>query len=427
LETYIKLLQYAIPGFLVLILMEYVIGRWMGKITIRSLDTISSLSSGLTNIIKDVLGLTIVIISYGFLVDHLAIITIESTFLLYVLAFIGLDFVGYWSHRFEHVINVFWNRHIIHHSSEEFNLACALRQNVSVIFAIFFFLYIPMALLGVPQEVVAVVAPIHLFAQFWYHTTLIDKMGVLEYIIVTPSHHRVHHAINDEYIDKNFSQIFIFWDRLFGTFQQELAAVPAVYGTKKPVETWNPFLINFMHFWQLLKDAFRTRNWRDKFKIWFMPTGWRPTDVRTDYPITITEDPYARSKYDTNASLSFIVWHWFQLIITTAFTLNLFSCVLTHTFVEVLLYALFVGCTIFSYTTLMDKRKWAILTEVIKLGICFLIVVLTQGWFGLSEYLPYGAIWVIVYCVVSLVMTIYFLWTESDLRLPSAYKAKVDF
>ena len=134
---------------------------------------------------------------------------------------------GYWSHRWNHKINLFWNRHVIHHSSEEFNLSCALRQNISAIVGVYFFLYIPLALLGVPTRVIALVAPIHLFSQFWYHTRLIDRLGVLEYVIVTPSHHRVHHAINDEYLDKNFSEIFIVWDKLFGTFQEELPSVPA--------------------------------------------------------------------------------------------------------------------------------------------------------------------------------------------------------
>jgi sterol desaturase/sphingolipid hydroxylase (fatty acid hydroxylase superfamily) len=125
-------------------------------------------------------------------------------------------------------------------------------------------LLLPAALLGVPPTVIAVVAPLHLFAQFWYHTRHIGKMGFLEKIIVTPSHHRVHHAINKEYIDKNYGQIFIFWDKMFGTFQEELKEVPAVYGITRPVQTWNPLKINFLHMWLLMKDAWYTRSWKDK-------------------------------------------------------------------------------------------------------------------------------------------------------------------
>ena len=122
-------------------------------------------------------------------------------------------------------------------------------------------------MLGVPDEVIGVVAPLHLFAQFWYHTQHINKMGFLEKIIVTPSHHRVHHAINQEYIDKNLDQIFIFWDKLFGTFQEELKEVPPVYGITRPVRTWNPVKINFQHLWLLIKDAWRTKSWKDKFTL----------------------------------------------------------------------------------------------------------------------------------------------------------------
>ena len=209
-ETYAIALSYAIPGFIVLILIEYLISRWKGIPVNEAMDTISSLSSGITDTLRSLTGLAIIIISYDWMVDHIALVSIKSSVWLYILTFIGLDFAGYWSHRFNHTINLFWNRHIIHHSSEEFNLACALRQSISAIISIYFFLYIPLALLGIPSHIVALVAPIHLFAQFWYHTRLVNKMGILEHVIVTPSHHRVHHAINDEYLDKTILKYSFF-------------------------------------------------------------------------------------------------------------------------------------------------------------------------------------------------------------------------
>ena len=407
-EAYAQVLNYAIPFFVLLIGIEYIIGRFKGVNTIRSMDVISSLSSGLTNILKDVLGLTIVILSYDFMLKHLAVFEIEATWLLYILAFIGLDFAGYWSHRFEHKINIFWNRHIIHHSSEEFNLACALRQSVSHIFSLFTFLYLPIAILGVPTEVIAVVAPIHLFAQFWYHTRLIKKMSILEYIIVTPSHHRVHHAINDEYLDKNFGQIFIIWDKLFGTFQEELDSVPAVYGVKKPVRTWNPFLINFMHFAQIAKDAFRTKKLADKIKVWFMPTGWRPADVKEKYPIQIVENPYQLKKYDTNPSTIFAAWHWFQLTITSILVLLLFNHIAMLTFYDILLCASFIFVSIFSYTTLMDKSKYAIFTELVKLTFGLLLIGLWSGLLIRKIELSYEFYIFIAYLIISFLMSIIF-------------------
>ncbi|HQV98497.1 MAG TPA: sterol desaturase family protein, partial [Saprospiraceae bacterium] len=373
-QEYARILNYAIPFFLILIALEYGASMLMHKQVNRLFDTISSLSSGITNVIKDVLGLSIVIISYGWLVNHLAIYHIQSTILTYVLAFIGIDFAGYWIHRWSHEINVFWNRHIIHHSSEEFNLSCALRQSVSEIFALFTFTYIPMAILGIPAQVVAVVAPIQLFAQFWYHTRLIHKMGWLEYILVTPSHHRVHHAINPEYMDKNYSQIFIIWDKLFGTFQPEKEEIPAVYGVTRAVHTWNPWIINYQHLWLLISDAWRTKSWLDKLKIWVMPTGWRPADVSTAFPVPYTKEIYLRNKYDTIASPLFKVWAVGQLLITLLLMMFLFNNIGTIPFSSVLLYGLFLFVNIFAYTSLMDGNLIGIAAEAFKFSLGIIIL-----------------------------------------------------
>ena len=411
-ELYAKVLNYAIPFFLILIAIEWIVGYRKGLRVNRQLDVISSLSSGMTNSIRDVLGLSVVIISYEWLYEHVAIWHFESTILSVVLAIIGLDFVGYWSHRWEHVINIFWNRHIIHHSSEEFNLSCALRQPISSIFGIFFFLYLPMAVLGVDPTVVAIVAPIHLFAQFWYHTKLINKMGWLESFLVTPSHHRVHHAINPEYIDKNFSQIFIVWDKWFGTFQEEMEEVPPVYGVKKAVHTWNPFLINFMHAWSILKDAWRTRSWWDKLRIWFMPTGWRPDDVNGRYPIDVITDVYSQNKYDTNASPGLKAFSWLQLVMTLILTLYLFNNIASFDFIYLLGYGLFLALSIFAYTSLMDRHWIALAIEFLKVAIAIWLMVQLGGWYQLHEIAPILEKIFIAYLGLSLFGTIYFALFE---------------
>ncbi len=411
-ETYASVLNIAIPAFMVLILIEHLVGRWKGIQVNRVFDTISSLSSGLTNTIRDVLKLTVVIVSYSWMVEHFAIFKIESSLALYVLAFIGLDFAGYWNHRFSHVINVFWNRHLVHHSSEEFNLSCALRQSVSNIIGIFFFLYLPLALLGVPTKVIAVVAPIQLFAQFWYHTRLIDKMGFLEYIIVTPSHHRVHHAINDEYLDKNFSQIFIIWDKLFGTFQEELKDKPPVYGIKKPVKTWNPLVINYLHMWLLFKDAWRTEKLWDKVRIWFMPTGWRPEDVKKAYPLASTKDPYAQKKYETAASPLLKMWMLAQLFLTGALMLFLFNRIADYALFEILMGGLFLLLSIFSYTSLMDGSKINLITEVLKLLVGIGLLVHLNGWFGIDQFIAFGSTTVMLYIVISMLAAVYFTYFD---------------
>ena len=417
-ELYAQVLNFAIPFFLVLIVIEFFVGRRRGKQTYRAFDTISSLSSGLTNSIKDVLGLTVVIISYSWLYDHLALFSIPKSWWMYLIAFIGLDFAGYWTHRFEHRINILWNRHIIHHSSEEFNLACALRQPVSTVFALFFFLLIPTALLGVSPDVIAIVAPLHLFAQFWYHTRLINKMGWLESWLVTPSHHRVHHAINKEYLDKNFSQVFIVWDRWFGTFQEELKEVPAVYGVKRAAHTWNPFLINVQHFWLMLKDFFRTKNWSDKLKLWVMPTGWRPEDVDSQYPILSVDHASDQVKYQSATSPIKVAWSWTQLIVTLLLTGYLFNTIADHTFIELLIYGLFLMLSIFSYTSVMDQSKIAFPAELLKVGVLIYVLLSIGSWFGIDNYIPLGTGIVIGYVILSVVMTL-FLLMQKESKVPA--------
>ena len=160
--------------------------------------------------------------------------------------------------------------------------------------------------------------------QFWYHTRHIGKLGILEYIIVTPSHHRVHHAINPEYLDKNLSQIFIFWDFLFGTFQEELDDVPPVYGISRPARTWNLFKINFQHLWLLIKDAFRAPRLVDKLTIWFRPTGWRPEGFESKYPIKKIEDVYDFQKYRPVLSQALLIWSIIHLFFVLFFLSDLF-------------------------------------------------------------------------------------------------------
>ncbi|TVP52954.1 MAG: sterol desaturase family protein [Mongoliibacter sp.] len=418
-ELYAKALSFAIPFFLLLIVIEEVAARRMKKQVNRGMDTISSLSSGMTNTLKNLMGLSIAIISYAWLVDKVGIFEIKSTWLVYVLAFIGIDFVGYWSHRFDHKVNAFWNRHIVHHSSEEFNLSCALRQSISAIIGIYFFLYIPMAFLGIPAEVVAIIAPIHLFAQFWYHTRLIGKMGFLEYILVTPSHHRVHHAINDIYLDKNLSQIFIFWDKLFGTFQEELEEEPPVYGVKKPVNTWNPLIINYVHFWALIQDAWRTKSWKDKLRIWFMPTGWRPADVAEKYPWAYWKNAFDQVKYDSSPSKSLQIWSWVQMLVAFGMVFHVLISFVNFQYLEVMLYSVFMMVSIFAYTSLMDKSKIAIPAELVRLTMGIGLYLWNGGWFGLQELIPGADLFVLGFLMISAIMTFRFVYKEAGQKSES--------
>lgn len=407
-QTYAYVLNFAIPFFILLMIIEAVAAKIKNKEVVNSMDTISSLSSGFTNVIKDVLGLVIKIVVYAWLVEKIAIFEIKATWLAVVISFLYIDFVGYWVHRLEHSVNYFWNRHIVHHSSEEYNLACALRQSISTFTTITTFLLIPMALVGVPYEVYAIVGPVHLFMQFWYHTRLIGKMGILEKFMVTPSHHRVHHAINDEYMDKNFAQIFIFWDKLFGTFQEELDNVPPVYGVRRQPRTWNPFLINFQHLALIIKDCWRTKSWKDKFLVWFMPTGWRPADVAEKYPVDYVKDVYKQEKYMPESSIYLKTWSWIQLTATFTLMLFLFNQLVEIGQPGIYFYGIFLFMSVFSYTTLMDKSNHAWWLELIRCFTGLAIINVYNGWFTLNNYLSFGSTLVAAYFIISALIAIVF-------------------
>ncbi|HEX5155217.1 MAG TPA: sterol desaturase family protein [Parafilimonas sp.] len=411
-EAYGKILLIAMPAFLLLVLFEKWYGWYKGYDTVRGMDMISSLSSGITNVTKDVLGLSITILTYEWFVKRIAIYHVQSTVWTYIIAFVVIDFAGYWVHRIDHKINIFWNSHIVHHSSEEFNLACALRQSISVFIRLFTFLLIPAALLGVPAEVIAVVAPIQLFAQFWYHTRHIKKMGFLEKIIVTPSHHRVHHAINPEYLDKNLSQIFIIWDKIFGTFQEELPGKPPVYGITRPVSTWNPVKINFQHLWLLTKDAWRTKSWKDKLRVWFMPTGWRPEDVTKKYPVFKIEDVYHFEKFNPASSSLLYAWSWVQVTILLLLISWLFGNLAPIGSPAMFIYGAFVFVFVYAFTELMNRNSYAIAWELLKNVLGISIIYYYGDWFGAGKSLPWINVVLITYFIISSFVTAWFVFYD---------------
>ena len=411
---YIKSLFFAIPIFTILIIIEAIIAKRKDLQINRAADVIASLSSGLTKTIRDGIKFGFTIIGYSWLVTNMTIYKLEPIWLAVIIAFVVQDFTGYCIHRLKHRVNILWNRHIIHHSSEEFNLSCALRQSISNTIDFSAIFMVPAALLGVPTKIFAILGPLHFFFQFWYHTQLIGKMGFLEYILVTPSHHRVHHAINPEYIDKNYSQILIFWDKLFGSFQPELDDVKPVYGTLKPVRTWNPVIINFKVMWQLIKDAWRAERILDKLRIWFMPTGWRPPDVIEKFPLHEITNPKKRVKYHTENSKLLVTYSWTQIIILNILMFHMLTIVPSYNVTMCYVYAAMLLVSIFSFTSILDHRNYALMAESLKLSLGFsLLYYQDYSWFGLSGFYVYVLIF---YFIISFLLTYYF---QNEIKISS--------
>ncbi len=399
--SYATVLLYAIPAFLILVLLELAYGYLKKDVTQTLFDTISSLSSGITNAVKDSLGIVVIVISYPFLFHQFSLFHLESSWIIFTMAFIAIDFSEYWIHRISHKVNFFWNKHLIHHSSEEFNLPCALRQPISNLFGIFAIFLLPAAILGIPVEVISLIAPIHLFLQFWYHTKYIGNLGWLEYIIVTPSQHRVHHAINPIYIDKNLSAVFCIWDRLFGTFQEELKSDSPVFGTIKPAQTWNPFKINFIHLSQLMNDAYHTSSLLDKVTLWIKPTGWRPDDVIHSRPIKINDKVHDQIKYDTKPSKKLKRWVLYRFVTTFILFLYMLSQFDNYSIQYIFCYGLIIALSIYGYSALMDRERWAFLYEWIFAIAGLTLFFVGSEWFGVHKLMTFGNLLIIGYFVTA--------------------------
>jgi alkylglycerol monooxygenase len=410
-EAYANLLMIAMLAILTLVIVEALYAYFIKNFKFRTMDMISSLSAGMTNSLKNVLGLTVVIFGYKHLFIQFAIAPLDIQWHTYIIAIVALDFATYWHHRLAHKVNIFWNRHVIHHSGEDFNIATGLRQSVSKFVNIAVFFLFPAALLGVPPEVIIIVTPLHLFIQIWYHTTHIGKLGWLEYIIVTPSQHRVHHAINKIYMDKNMSPVFCAWDRLFGTFQEELDEEPCIYGVTRQVNTWNPILINLDHLWLLIKDAWRAKSWLDKLRVWFMPTGWRPADVEEKYPVA-SADPRNFVKYDTEASSLLKAWSWVQLFMLIGMTFHLLYAIVKIGSPNIFIYAVFLFVMVYCFTSLMDRNPNSIWMELVKSIFGLAIMYRKGNWFGLDEIINGGTIFMTIYLIASVFVVGYFVFYE---------------
>ena len=261
---------------------------------------------------------------------------------------------------------------------------------------------------------IGLLLPLHLFGQFWYHTRHIGKLGILEYIIVTPSQHRVHHAINPVYIDKNLGAIFCVWDRWFGTFQEELDDEPPVYGVLKPVSTWNPILINFTHVWGLILDFFRTKSLKEKLILWFMPTGYRPRDVVKKYPIDKIDDVHNFDKYSppTNKLVtSWVLFQWLSTNVLVFFFLSNFSKFTTQ---QSLIFGGIIFLSIFSYSAVMDGFKWAYKLEIIRNILCLFLFITPSQFEFYSVNLIYVFFFAVIYFSIGAVSSIVLNWNLKE-------------
>lgn len=270
----LDLTVWAIPAFFVMMIAEgLIIGRFRQARGYERRDTAASLAMGVGNVLISAAvksGLFVVFASlYGFSPLRWSPTSVWSWIAVLLLT----DFFYYWFHRIHHEVRFFWAAHVNHHSSRHYNLSTALRQSWITPFTGIPF-YAPLALLGFSPQMIVVAVAVNTLYQFWIHTEAIDRLGPLEWIINTPSHHRVHHGRNVEYLDKNYAGMLIVWDRLFGTFEPENARVD--YGLTRNIHTFNPIKIAFHEYADMLRDAGRASSLGQAWRYLAAPPGWSP-------------------------------------------------------------------------------------------------------------------------------------------------------
>ena len=284
-----KAIAIATPVFFLLMAIELVVARRRGlRDAYRLNDAVNSLSLGVISEVVKLFARVLIIGIYAWLFQHVALGTWPTdTWWAWVLAVVFYDFCYYWNHRLGHESAVFWAAHVVHHQSQCYNLSTALRQTSSGALLSWVF-YVPMAVAGVPPEMFAVAAIVDLLYQYWIHTEVVGKLGWFDRWFASPSNHRVHHAVNDCYIDRNYGGILMLWDRIFGTFVEE--SEKCVYGTRAPLESWDPLWANVEVYADLARKSRHVDRWRDKLLVWVMPPGWQPAGVGGG--------PWARPAFD---------------------------------------------------------------------------------------------------------------------------------
>jgi alkylglycerol monooxygenase len=372
------IMLYAIPVFFLLIGIELLAGIWMQRQFYRFSDALANISCGIT---QQVTGAMLKLLGLGlylFLYHNARIMDIPNNWMSYVLLFLLIDMLYYWFHRYSHEINTFWGAHVVHHQSEEYNLSVALRQSAfQGLFSSVF--YLPLAILGFDPLPFAIINTFQTLYQFWIHTEAIGKMPFwFEYFFNTPSHHRVHHGRNPQYIDKNHGGTLIIFDRLFGTFEPEKA--PVVYGVTKPLASWNPVWANFDYYADLLKDSARIPRFVDKLRLWVDRPGWLPTELGGQQLVPECS-PETEQKYNTPVPKKLI---WYALVNFSTVLIGATGFLMMVTKLELyqsIFLAVIIIWTVGNIGGLLDRKKWGIPSEIIRLitiAATFIYLVLAQ-------------------------------------------------
>jgi alkylglycerol monooxygenase len=360
----ISVVIIAIPFYFLLIGIELVFERIEKRKLYRLNDAVTNISCGITDQVTGVFAGVVGILLYEgmfALGRSWGLPEINGSWYAWVAAFLLVDLAYYWAHRMSHEVNLMWAGHVVHHQSEEYNLSVALRQSATQKFYSMFF-YAPLAFMGFPTEWFLLCMGINLLYQFWIHTELVGKLPrPIEWVMNTPSHHRVHHGRDPKYIDRNHAGVFIIWDRLFGTFKEEEET--PTYGITNPVQSWNPLYVQVAHYVNIAQDLKKVKGFNNKMGVLFRKPGWLPKEAGGPrYAEEVDKRVY--QKYDVRLPQAMNYYLLGQYVLTLGVTAWFLFTVAARPLPINLLVASWLLLSIASLGSLFGARKWAIALEV---------------------------------------------------------------
>ncbi|MBA4195915.1 MAG: sterol desaturase [Chitinophaga sp.] len=365
---HINILAFAVPLFIGLILLEYFISKKKGLPYFNLNNSIANISIGIAERLSDVLVTGAFYFVYDYVQKHYGIFKIHNGVLLWLLLLICTDFIWYWYHRLAHEVSVLWAVHVVHHQSEDYNFTVSARITVLQAFVRSGF-WVILPLIGFPAAMITGMLLIHGIYPFFIHTRLIGKLGVLEYFLVTPSHHRVHHSCNEKYLDKNYGDVFIIWDKLFGTFQKE--DEEPVYGLTHPLKTYS-FLWQHFHFFIELVLAAKSKNTlREKVAVFFQKPEKIDAAVRNKAEQIFN---IKQSKATLNSELNnYVIWQMIVMLISL-FAFILFEQQLNP--YAKLIFAVLTILTLINCGAIMEQKRWIFYIEIIRVAVTIPFVLL---------------------------------------------------
>ena len=358
------IMLYAIPVFFLLIGIELFGGLLFNREYYRLNDAISNISCGISQQVSGAIFKLLGLGLYVSIYQNFKLFTIPNTWWTYIILFILIDFFYYWFHRYSHEINAFWGAHVVHHQSEDYNLSVALRQSAFQGFISSIF-YLPLAIAGFDPLVFAIIGTFQTLYQFWIHTEAIRKLPFwFEYIFNTPSHHRVHHGRNPEYIDKNHGGTLIIFDRIFRTFEPEIK--PVVYGVTKPLANWNPIWANFDYYSDLTKNSLKIPGFLNKIRLWVDRPGWMPEPLGgTEKVQDVNKD--LTVKYNSKISKKTLFYILFQFSLILIATTIFLSAVSNLVLLQSIGLSFLILWTISNLGSIFDLKKWSFISELARL------------------------------------------------------------